>query len=542
MTQPSRSPTHPPLAVASWPALKLFLAYRGTLWGVLFISLLPPRTSLPSLLQHPDPMTAGLLLYLLLLAAGYGLLRARWPSFPRQVQLSLMGDIAVLTLLTYATGGAIRGFGLLIAISVTLGSLLSAGSMSLAFAAAASLAVLAAEILLELREPGFQAHLTEAGLLGITYFAVALLSITFAHRLRETERVADQRGIDLANLARLNEHIIQRMHIGVLVLDAAGDIRLANHAAKGLLGDQSVPTGTPLQSTARDLDQALRTWRERPVPTPFLNRPLPGAAVVRVSVDPLGANPNSGLLVFLEDNAQIEQRAQEIKLTSLGRLSASIAHEIRNPLGAISHAGQLLGEISDPSDTTAELLSIIERNVRRLNELVDSVLQLTQRNPATPQEVALGDWLPPLVEELNLHRLPEDSSLRLEIEPDLPPIQVDPRQLRQVLSILCDNAYKHGRDSTKAPAVLMRVQRNAERGAVYIDVIDHGPGIAPEVAPYIFDPLFTTDPRGTGLGLYLAKELCEANRILLDHLPPSEGGTCFRLTFRTEKANEGHRT
>lgn len=513
-----------------WPALKLFLIYRCVLLLLLFITLGPPASSLAAWIRQPNLVAWGLLGYLGLLLLGLILLLRQWPGYTRQVQWSVLGDIGVLSLLMYATGGASHGLGLLIAISVVLGSLLSLGAFSVALAAVASLAVIAAELLVELQTPGMRSALPQAGLLGVTYFAVALLALALSRRLHETERFAERQRMDLASLATLNEHVVGRLETGVLVVDPSGDVRLSNRAATRLLGNQTLGRGMALAGLAPALVEALSDWSPGSSRAPLLLNPFPGAAEIRVTIEPLSANPEPGFLLFLEDPALHEQRAQELKLASLGRLSASIAHEIRNPLGAISHAGQLLDEADETTETRRELLAIIERNIHRLNDIVESVLQLSHHEQATPQILALSDWLTVFSQELKQSLGPEATTLQLEIESGLPPVAVDPRHLRQILSILCDNACKHGGADART-GIRLRGRYHAERGALYLEVIDQGVGISPEVVPFIFDPFFTTNPQGTGLGLYLARELSEANRVQLDAIPQPEGGGCFRLTF-----------
>lgn len=534
----SRSPLTPATrTVPGWPTLKLFFVYRGLMLVALFMTLGPPASHLTSWIRQPNLVAWGLLGYFGLLLLGLLLMWRQWPPFARQVQWSVLGDIGVLSLLMYATGGANHGLGLLIGISVVLGSLLSLGTFSLGFAAVASLAVIAAELLVELRVPDHNSALPHAGLLGLTYFAVALLALALSRRLHETELFAARQRIDLASLARLNEHIVGRLETGVLVVDPGGDIRLANHAATRLLGNRTLGQGMALAGIAPALADLLRYWSSGESRAPLLLHPFAGAAETRVTIEPLSPNPEPGFLLFLEDPALHEQRAQELKLASLGRLSASIAHEIRNPLGAISHAGQLLEESDEAPGTRRELLGIIERNIHRLNDIVESVLQLSRRDPATPQPLALADWLTDYSQELQHSLGPGAAAVYLEIESPLPLVTVDPRHLRQILSILCDNARKHG-GADAVRGIRIRSRYQPERSALYLEVIDPGAGISPEVAPYIFDPFFTTDPQGTGLGLYLARELCEANRVLLEAIPQPEGGGCFRLTFNPQIPGE----
>lgn len=537
MTQ-VQSASVPPSPLADWRVLKLVQAYRFVLFGILFLFFLVRLEGTEILHRRPDLMGLGLLAYLSLLVVSLILLLRRTPVFENQIQITVVGDILVLSLMMYANGGVSSGFGLLIAISVTMGSLLSIGSMSVMFAAGASLSVLAEEILRGFLQAASETAYTHTGLLGVTYFSVALLSLGLLRKIRETEHLAAQRGIDLANLAKLNEHVIQQMHTGVLVVDGASNIRLANHAASKLLGDQVLLPGMSLEQIVPDLAQAVRNWWTTRLEKPIVVRPSPGFGETRLDLHPLGGEPDAGLLVFLEDNAQLEERAQEIKLASLGRLSAGIAHEIRNPLGAISHAGQLLEEAGGSPETRAKLLGIIQRNVIRLNDAVESVLQLSRRDQANASEIALDRWLPEFVEDLCHHRDLEPDTLSLELDPGLAAVHADPRHLHQILAILCDNAFKHGRQPGGRTSILIHGHRNPSGTSTYIAVTDQGPGISPDVAPNIFDPFFTTSDSGTGLGLYLARELCEANRIRLSFVPAPEGGACFRLTFAPWQPNK----
>jgi len=517
-----------------WRALALMLVYRVTLLGVLTTSYFLTAGAPMDGLRHPHLVTLALALFGALTILSYALLHWRTPPLQRQIQVTVLSDVLVLCLLMYAGGGASSGFGLLVAVSVTLGSLLSLGSMAFPFAAAASLAVLAQETLLELLEPASATSFTRAGLLGATYFSVALLSHALATRLRQTEQVAVQRGIDLANLARLNEHVIQSMETGVIVVDETGDIRLSNRAASRILGDQVLQPGAALAQSAPALAKSLKDWWSTPLPGPFLIKPLDSGAETRVTPVPLGAKPSAGLLAFVEDNDRLQQRAQEMKLASLGRLSAGIAHEIRNPLGAISHAAQLLDETSTSPKDRHKLVEIIQRNSMRLNEIIESVMQLSRRDPPRTSPVQLASWLADLSAEILQPCQDDGDTIELELPPRIPEVHADPRHLRQILSILVENARKHARVDGKPVRILIRVGKDLRHRTCRVEVVDDGPGIAPDQARFLFEPFFTTSGTGAGLGLYLARELCEANRIVLDHIP-TPSGACFRLTLPVEQ-------
>jgi two-component system sensor histidine kinase PilS (NtrC family) len=236
----------------------------------------------------------------------------------------------------------------------------------------------------------------------------------------------------------------------------------------------------------------------------------------------------SGTLVFLEDSAAVTQRAQVIKLASLGRLAASIAHEVRNPLGAISHAGQLLAESPGLAEGDRRLTRIIGEQCQRVNAIVQSVMEIGRRRAPAPTTLRLGPWLGQFLDELARDSGIEQADLVLEVEGDGPEVRMDPMQLHQVLHNLCENGRRHARGH---PALRLRVGIQRETDRPYLDVCDSGPGVPEDSVQHLFEPFFTTDRGGTGLGLYIARELCEVNQASLNHLGAGEAGHCFRITF-----------
>jgi two-component system sensor histidine kinase PilS (NtrC family) len=218
-----------------------------------------------------------------------------------------------------------------------------------------------------------------------------------------------------------------------------------------------------------------------------------------------------------------------MKLASLGRLTASIAHEIRNPLGAISHASQLFRESPNLNVADKRLTEIITTNAARVNQVIENVLQLSRREPGKQVTIQLEPWLKKLIADLIRHQGFKEESIRLQIEPLTTEVFADPEQLRQLLSNLCNNAREHCDKKSLQPRIVGGETKEYQHPI--LDVVDNGPGIAPEVAKQIFEPFFTTRNTGTGLGLYIAKELSETNRIRLEYIPGPTGGSCFRLHF-----------
>ena len=240
----------------------------------------------------------------------------------------------------------------------------------------------------------------------------------------------------------------------------------------------------------------------------------------------LGDESNAGVLVFLEDASAMRQRAQQLKLASLGRLAASVAHEIRNPLGAISHASQLLAE-SSLDESEHRLTQIINENSERMNAIIENVLHLSRRKAAEPKTVELRPWLVDFVQSFGATGALSGVEVDVQVQPPQLDVVVDSSQLQQVVWNLCENSLKH---AGVPPRLELRGGFNADAYRPYLDIIDNGNGIAPEVAEHLFEPFFTTRSEGTGLGLYIARELCEGNKASLNYIPMADG-CCFRITF-----------
>ena len=223
-------------------------------------------------------------------------------------------------------------------------------------------------------------------------------------------------------------------------------------------------------------------------------------------------------------------RVQQSKLASLGRLSASIAHEIRNPVGAMSHAGQLLAESEALTHDDLRLTEIIRTNSERVSHIIDNVLQLSRRESSRPELLALGPWLNEFANEFSRTLELREGEISVLGVPDDLAVRMDPSHLRQILWNLCDNAVKY---ASEAGGILVELQagRTSQNGRPYLEVLDRGHGVDPATIDKIFEPFFTDKHGGTGLGLYISKELCELNRAVLSARPRTGGGSVFRIVF-----------
>lgn len=512
-------------------ALRWLLLFRLVLVVGLILSFSPEIIAPEITSAQADTAWWILILYSAsVLLSGLGLL-GRWPSARSQVHLAIYVDIIALTLLIHVAGTLVGGLHTLMALVVAVGALLMEGRLALLFAAFATLALLTERIYTDLQHPLASSNFTEAGLLGATFFAVTLLAHAIHRRIQEAETIAARRTVDLANLAQLNAFIIENLTTGVLVIDGEQRVRLINKAALTLLHAETRRKRMRLSRLA----PGLATWIEREMedPSPDGRVVQIGPRALRASLKPLDDSPAAGGLIYLRDMQELTREAQRTKLAALGTLTASIAHNIRNPLSAITHASQLLAEGQTLNADDRHLLEIIERNSARIDETVRSVLQLSSRDKLEPIAIDLSTWLPERVAELHeTHRLAA-VSCRLELAATPPPIEADPRHLHQILANLVENALVHGRDADQPARVTIRltVHDGADERPV-IEVRDQGRGIEARIAHEIFNPFFTTRTGGTGLGLYIARELAETNGITLEYEPILPRGSCFRLVPR----------
>jgi two-component system sensor histidine kinase PilS (NtrC family) len=346
--------------------------------------------------------------------------------------------------------------------------------------------------------------------------------------------LAEKRGEELANLAELNELVIRRMRTGVLVVDGNHRIRLANEAAWTLMGTPS-PERRELAELAPALHDSLWQWRRgrAEVPKAMLLQEG-GPEVLPRFVAP--SQTDRLYLIFLEDSRVYSSRAEELTLVSLGRLSASIAHEVRNPLAAISYAAQLLDESEDLPEADRRLLEIIHSQCQRMNGIVQNILGLARQERTMTEPVELGEFARRFVDDYRQSHPLETDILKAPPPERTMVTMVDPQHLHQVLTILVHNALTYGREPGQPAQVTVSVRREPGKPGTWLEVIDRGPGIPPAVAQRIFAPFYTTSEHGTGLGLYIARQLCEANQSVLSFEPVPGGGSCFRITLPPEQS------
>ncbi|HEX4025924.1 MAG TPA: ATP-binding protein [Steroidobacteraceae bacterium] len=522
------------------------LAWRIVGLANLYRLLVPPALYALQLLTRPAPSVGGSdpRLFILVCAAYWvvgGLFafggRGRWPNRRTLVLSSALLDSAAISALLYCSGGVASGLGILLVIPVGAMALLAGGAAALGVAAIAALGLLTQQILVialsNTTGPGGDYPL--AGMLGAVLFVVALCAWPLSDRLNESEALVRRQEVDLANLAQLSQYIVQHLRESILVIDPSDRIRLINESAAQVLGDAVAVPGALIGEITPRLLYLLTTWRNDSAQIPHGDAgtfvAADGARMIRPHFAPLGGGAPAPVIVFLEDTGDIATRVQQTKLAALGRLSASIAHEIRNPVGAISHAAQLLAESPALGGEDRRLTQIMQANSTRVSGIIDNVLQLSRRESPRPETLSLARWTRRFRDEFCATvQLPP---ARLQIDPASEDIEVriDGSQLHQIVWNLCHNGMVHALPRASSAPIELRHGRLGGIGRPYLQVADRGPGIDPADIERVFEPFFTRAQRGTGLGLFLARELAQANRATLLYEPREGGGSVFRIVF-----------
>ena len=491
-----------------WTSLRYFNLYRMVLAG-LFLGTSFVYGDALSLGSHSLAVFRYVAAaYLLVGVVFHVVLRDLRDKFELQLSLHACIDILAITLLMYASGGIRSGLAVMLLISLTGAAIVAPRRLSYLYAALATIALLLEQSYWVLEHDVPTANFLQPGLFAISYFATSGVTSWLAARVAANERLARQRGRELATQTQVNQLVIEDMNDGVLVLDRGGRVVQHNPQAQQLLGrpgllGADIASLVPGFAGSAEVEIAGRDIRLRP-----LER---------------GGEDFSVLLV--EDTTRAREQAQQLKLAALGRLTANIAHEIRNPLAAISHAAELLREEKRGEDRE-RLTRIIHDNAGRLERLVSDVLQLNKRDRVSSAPLRLQPWLAAFSDEFAANEAVPAGRIVLETRRESR-VQFDPEHLHQVLWNLVKNAIRYARPDPAS--VRIRIDGYADR--VELSVIDNGPGVPSAIQGQLFEPFFTTEAKGTGLGLYLARELCAANRATLEYVN-DVAGAHFRIRCR----------
>jgi len=506
--------------------LYLFALYRLFEAGLLMVLSFGPLGTLQPLENHAVTVYAVASFYLV--AAAVLVIQARRTrSITAPTLIGVAIDIAVASLIAHAVPSATAGVALMLLFNVGSASLLLTLRLGLGVAVLASAGLTSAYLWTLLAEHIQPRPMAELMMFTVSFLAIATLTHQLRLQMRATEALAERRGAEAVRLAEINELIIRRMRTGVLLVDREAQIRLANEAAMLLLGEGASGTRS-LAEAAPELALRLSEW---------LRNGLPNDTPLRLGGDQFEVVPrfarllanSDNTLIFLDDTSLVSRRAESLTLAAMGRFSASLAHEIRNPLAAISYAAQLLEESRDLPDGDRRMVQIIHQQCMRTNTIIESVLGLARRERATAEHIELVAFLRNFIEEFRQSVPDETDNITLAAPQPLVPALIDPKHLHQVLTAMVQNARRHGHLPGEPARITLHTYRLDDTPV--IDVIDRGPGIPEAVVPQLFRPFFTTSEHGTGLGLYIARELCRANGASLDYVPLPGGGCCFRITL-----------
>lgn len=514
----------------AWRSLWLFVLYRIGLGIFLAVPIWIGKPNALWSITDTPLFLATATAYLFSALLGLPLLLQHRPHFGAQVQAQVLADIVLISMVMRTSGGVASGLGILLACSVASGGILAGGRCALGFAAAASLGVLTQELLLVYGDLPSPASSTSAGLLGAAFFAIALLAIALSRRAEQSQLLAARHRHDLVNLKSLNSFIVDHLQSGIVVLDETNQVSMANPAAQRLLRLNS-----PLTSLEQAEPAFRRAYFDWLAGGPEAEGILTSAEGQPVQVRFARLLQTDAVLsmAILEDHSLHQRRVQQSKLKSLSHLTASIAHEVRNPLSAIHQAAQLLSEAPALANEDADLIRIILKHAQRVNEIIENIVQMSHRRSSQRECIVLGPWVSGFLDDFaEAHQLTPCPFTLTGGDQDLEAL-VDPSQLKQILENLCSNALRYGRPDRTAPQI--QLHRDTRDRRPCIDVIDHGTGLDSAVVDQIFEPFFTTSRTGTGLGLYIARELAELNQARLEY-HPLPAGTSFRISLADGRA------
>ncbi len=512
-----------------WRALEYFASTRVIVAAALVFASATFGTRVLGVGGVPGSTLAASLSYFGFAALFAGLSLYLHRHFLAQVIGQLVLDLVVITVLVVSGGGVASGWVILFLLPLAGASLLLPSTLVFFICAVAVLAILIDAGLRALSTDASDTLLFQAGVYGAALFAVTALLRALSSRLASQERLARSRGRDLQNQLAINRLVIAQMQQGVIVVDPTTQVRANNRAARRMLGlePSAQLTGVRLTSlpTASALAEAFKRWVDAGRSEGAWSNTVMAGAGADAAISPLlesrmrarFARPTSGadeeFVIFIEDVRDVEDRAQQLKLAAMGRLTASIAHEIRNPLAAISHAGQLMGEDSaDP--LLKRLAGIVRENTQRLNRLVEDVLRVARREPPLGDEIDIGEFVQLFVSEFVRDRALAPATILVESEPELR-VKFEQSHLRQVLYNLVDNAFRYATGGAKSVRIVIERAPELDRAQVW--VFDDGAGVPVDARAALFEPFFTTRTQGTGLGLYLAREFCVTNRAVLSY-------------------------
>lgn len=452
----------------------------------------------------------------------------------------LLIDVLTIVFIVFTSGGMLSGLALLLVVTMFSASILLRGNKSTFVAAIATLSVLYCELYLSFSLEEYTNQFIQAGILGALLFATSLYIQAMNNRAYHAAELYAEQASNIVDLEKLNNEIIQRMRTGIIVVNCKDEIISINNAARSLMSPilklETVDDKERFILPA-ELSMQINQWRNNPydqsnpIEIPSSNTRL------QTNFAFLTKEEDSDILVFVENQQRMMQRIRQTKLASLGRLTANIAHEVRNPLGAISHAGQMLNESEAISDEDKRLLEIILNHSSRVNRIIEDVLDASRHKDVVASKIQLENWLNKFIAQYK-GSSEQCDDIQFEIETKDIEVKVSSSQLERILTNLFDNGLRYSQKATGRATLMIKAGLHTSadgRMQPFIRVMDEGPGLSEDEESHLFEPFHTTESSGTGLGLYISKELCEANQATLDYSITKTGNSCFSIYFSNQR-------
>ncbi len=521
-----------------WAPIQLYSIYRLVLSGILLLLGFTDASSVKIGDYDPQIFSLAANIYVGVAVLGVFLAHFRKPHATSQIYLNSITDISFLLLVVYTSGGLNSGIGILILLPVILPSILHPGQGSLFLSAITVLALLGIETFMQTQGKEGSYEVFHTGVLSLFIMITSWVAGSWFEKASKTAELAKRRGIDLANLSQLNQSILDQLQTGIIVLDHNVNIRHLNPTAWDMLGQPEDWREKTLKEYAPELSAHLQFWRENVAPkvgSYDLKHWKSTEFTLRLSQ--LGIRNQGVVLMYIEDTRVQREKQQDIKMASLGQLTANIAHEIRNPLGAISHAAQLLSESPLLDKADERMIQIIQANSKRLNGTIESVLNLSRKSNPKREKIRLKLWLNDFISDFVMQSSLNKNQINMFLDVPETSIQFDPTHLHQVMWNLCRNAEKYAREDVSSLHIDIQGTHPSHTRDIILSIIDNGKGVPSKDINRLFEPFFTTSVKGegTGLGLFMARELCLSNGAILEYAKLPAGGSCFRLIFSQSK-------
>ena len=470
--------------------------------------------------ESPGLYFYSLIIYSVFSAAQMALLK----FFPQAVSKQLIAiftiDVIFLSTLTFALGGPNVSVGLLFVITVFASNFLLTRNKALLITLAAVIAVVYQQFFGSYFDYSNLNNIGNSVLLAFLFFVVYAIGQIAIRRFQVLESLNTHQSIELFKLQNINRYILEQIEVGYLVLDEQCKILVSNPAACSLLGISPLYAHEQyhLANFQPDLFASLKDASLRDGER-FQFQSHQSSYTVDIRVQKLIVPHQALTLLVLEDAQKLNQKVQQLKLAALGQLSASIAHEIRNPLAAIAQANELNQDSDD--EQKIMLNQMIAKQTQRIDKIIKDTLDMAKNKKTHTSKISVKSF----IEDLLQHDLQDvKHQIQLQLKEDYS-ISFDESQLRQVLINLIRNALRHNPQNVDA----IQLNVHPQEGFLFFDVIDFGHGIAKQDLSQLFQPFFSTEINGTGLGLYLSHSLCEANQAKLVYVEQKQQGACFRI-------------